>query len=241
MGRDHNGRNGISPSSNTTLRGQGLSRFSTCGEVQSLGLGSGTVLQCRWQPDMQSPALFAEGWQQGSSLFSHPLPYHGGFVLRETVPEEGTELSWGGDRPALAALKPSSLAYAQLRGSSYLLGGVNDTQAVAILEEAQHRGEDRENKCSCEVLGKGAENSLIPLSQPCPNLGGLPPFCPQGCCCPVVWDSGIQALWLAPKEKGKSLGVGRIRPLGQSRVAPQRATYARAISAVLPVFTQCSG
>lgn len=47
---------------------------------------------------------------------------------------------------------------------TYLLGGVNDTQAVAVLEEAQYRSEDREDQCSREVLGKEAENSLTPLS-----------------------------------------------------------------------------
>jgi len=49
-------------------------------------------------------------------------------------------------------------------GSAYLLGGVNDAQAVAILEEAQHRGEDGEDQRSREVLGDEAENSLTLLS-----------------------------------------------------------------------------
>lgn len=71
------------------------------------------------------------------------------------------------DKPALAALKPLSLGCAQLGGgSAYLLRGVNDTQAVAVLEEAQHRGEDGEDQCSREVLGEEAENSLIPVQTP---------------------------------------------------------------------------
>lgn len=49
-------------------------------------------------------------------------------------------------------------------GLAYLLGGINDTQAVAVLEEAQHRGEDGEDQRSREVLGEEAEKSLTPLS-----------------------------------------------------------------------------
>lgn len=55
-------------------------------------------------------------------------------------------------------------------GSAYLLGGINDTQAVAILEEAQHRGEDGKDQRSREVLGEEAENSFILLP---PKPGGL--------------------------------------------------------------------
>lgn len=51
-----------------------------------------------------------------------------------------------------------------LRDSTYLLGGINDPQAVAILEEAQHCSEDGEDQCSREVLGQEAENNLIILS-----------------------------------------------------------------------------
>lgn len=66
------------------------------------------------------------------------------------------------DKPALAALKSLSLALAP-GDSAYLLGGINDSQAVAILEEAQHCSEDGEDQRSREVLREEAENSLILL------------------------------------------------------------------------------
>lgn len=51
-----------------------------------------------------------------------------------------------------------------LRCFTYLLGGIDDPQAVAILEEAQHRSEDGEDQRSREVLGQEAKNNLIILS-----------------------------------------------------------------------------
>lgn len=47
---------------------------------------------------------------------------------------------------------------------TYLLRGIDDTQAVAVLEEAQHCGEDGEDQRSCEVLGGSR-------AQPQPQLG----------------------------------------------------------------------
>lgn len=116
-----------------------------------------------------------------------------------------------------------------LRGSTYLLGGVNDPQAVAVLEEAQHRSEDREDQCSCEVLGQEAQNNLIIWSQQCPKVGeGCIPSLSQGTVLPSwlgQWHPGMllqQHGWLAlPKEEGKPLGTGKIRHPGQSGVAPQ--------------------
>lgn len=68
-----------------------VSGFGTRGEVLSLGLGTATALQWGWQHDVQSPAPFAGGMAVGGGprRFLTPLPYHGGFVLREIAAGKG--------------------------------------------------------------------------------------------------------------------------------------------------------